>query len=404
MISVGEALDRILAAFEPLAPEEVSLGQALGRVLARDVAARRTQPPVAVSAMDGYAARGADVATVPAVLRLIGAAPAGAAYPGTVGPGETVRIFTGGPVPEGADTVVMQEDTEAEGDRVTVNEAAKAGQFVRAAGLDFQEGVVGLEAGAVLNARDIGLAAAMNHPWLSVRRQPRVAILATGDEIVMPGDPVGVNQIVSANSLALAAFVAACGGVPINLGIAPDRTDALRAMAAGARGTDLLVTTGGVSVGEHDLVREALGAQGLEVDFWRIAMRPGKPLMFGRLGPVPVMGVPGNPVSALVCCLIFLRPALGRMLGLAPDRGPPSTARLAAPLEANDRRQDYLRARLFRDDHGRLCTEAFAPQDSSMISLLAWADCLILRAPDAASAEVGAEVEIVMFPPGLPGV
>jgi molybdopterin molybdotransferase len=400
MIPVAEALQRIVESFEPLAPEQVALSDALGRVLAEDVVARRTQPPVAVSAMDGYAAHAADIVTVPATLRQIGEAPAGGAYEGTVGAGETVRIFTGGPVPDGADTIVIQEDTTVDGDRVTVSESNGAGHYIRPAGLDFRAGEVGIVAGRALTARDIGLAGAMNHPWLAVRRRPRVAILATGDEVVMPGDPVGPHQIISSNSVALAAFVRACGGAPTNLGIAPDRADALAAMAEGARGADLLLTTGGVSVGDHDLVRRVLGEQGLDMDFWRIAMRPGKPLMFGRLGDTAVMGLPGNPVSAMVCALIFLRPAMARMLGLGEDEEPTVAARLAAPLAENDRRQDYLRARLTRDSDGSLLAEAFSAQDSSMISLLAHADGLIVRAPHAPAAPAGKRVDVLTFPKG----
>ncbi len=301
MISVEEARQRLLAALKPLGAEQVALSEAVGRVLAEDVAARRTQPPWPVSAMDGYAVRGADVARMPAILRVVGTVPAGQAYAGTVGREEAVRIFTGAPMPEGADTVVIQEDTERQGDMVDVREAAPVGANVRPAGLDFREGEVGLAAGRRLTARDIGLAAAMNRPWLTVHRKPRIAILPTGDEVVMPGDPVGPNQIVSSNGPALAALVTQCGGLPLLLPIAPDRADALQRIAEAAIGADFLVTTGGASVGEHDIVRDALGASGLALDFWKIAMRPGKPLMVGRYRDTPMMGLPGNPVSSLVC-------------------------------------------------------------------------------------------------------
>jgi molybdopterin molybdotransferase len=404
LIPVEEALARILAAFAPLPAEQVALADALGRVLAEPVVARRTQPPADVSAMDGYAVRSADVRRAPVSLCRIGESPAGGAFDGVVGAGEAVRIFTGAPVPEGADCIVIQEDTEADGARVTVNEAGVAGRHIRKAGLDFREGETGLSAGRLLSARDIALAAAMDRPWLSVRRRPRVAVLATGDEVVMPGDPIGPHQIVSSNTLALAALIEASGGEPVLLGIAPDRAEALAAMAAGARGHDLLVTTGGVSVGEHDLVRQALGDRGFDLDFWRIAMRPGKPLLFGSLAGTPVLGLPGNPVSSFVCALVFLRPALGAMLGADLDAGSGGLrrlARLAAPLAANDRRQDYMRARLARDDDGALVAEAFAAQDSSMLSLLARADGLIVRAPHAPAAAAGETVEALLFPGGL---
>ena len=316
MISVEEARARLLAPLKPLGAEQVALSEAVGRVLAEAVAARRTQPPWPVSAMDGYAVRAADVARVPVTLKVVGSVPAGQAYAGTVGRGETVRIFTGAPMPDGADAVVIQEDTERRGDLVEMREAVAQGRNVRPAGLDFREGDVGLPAGRRLTARDIGLAAAMNRPWLLVHRKPRIAILPTGDEVVMPGDPVGPNQIVSSNGLALAALVTQCGGVPLQLPIAPDRADALQRIAEAAVGADLLVTTGGASVGEHDLVRDALGASGLTLDFWKIAMRPGKPLMVGRYRETPMMGLPGNPVSSLVCALLFLKPAIARLPGL----------------------------------------------------------------------------------------
>jgi len=395
VISVEEARRRLLAPLAALAAEQVALSEAVGRVLAEDVAARRTQPPFAVSAMDGYAVRAADVARVPARLKVVGSVPAGQAYAGTVGSGEAVRIFTGAPVPSGADTIIIQEDTERDGDIVTVREAAPPGHYVRPAGLDFRAGDIGLRAGRLLTARDVGLAAAMNRPWLLLRRRPRIAILPTGDEVVMPGDPVGPNQIVSSNGLALAALVAQCGGIPVHLPIAPDDSTALQRIAAGASGADFLVTTGGASVGEHDLVRDALEASGLTLDFWKIAMRPGKPLMVGRYRDTPMLGLPGNPVSTLVCGLLFLKPAIERLLGLAAAEAPPVRARLAAALPANDRRQDYLRATLARGADGTLEARPFDKQDSSMMSLLARADCLVVRQPLAPAAAQGDSVEII---------
>jgi molybdopterin molybdotransferase len=397
MISVEEARRRLLEPLLPLGAEQVPLTEALGRVLAEDVAARRTQPPWDVSAMDGYAVRAADVARVPARLRVVGAAPAGQAYAGTVGRGEAVRIFTGAPMPEGADAVVIQEDTERQSDMVEIREGAAPGTYVRPAGLDFREGEIGLRRGERLDPRRIGLAAAMNRPWLKVHRRPRIAILPTGDEVVMPGDPVGPHQIVSSNGLALAAFVTAAGGIPVQLPIAPDNADALQYLADAAIGADFLVTTGGASVGDHDLVREALGATGLALDFWKIAMRPGKPLMVGRYRETPMMGLPGNPVSSLVCALLFLKPAIERLTGLAERDAAPLKARLAVPLPGNDRRQDYLRARLARGADGMIEAHPFAKQDSSMMSLLVQADCLVVRAPLAPPARAGEDVEILLF-------
>ncbi len=397
LLPVAEALARVTAAFEPLAGEQISVADSLGRVLAEDVRARITQPPAAVSAMDGYAVRAADTAAPPVILRLIGEAPAGGAHDGVVGRGETVRIFTGGPLPAGADAVVMQEDTEADGNRITMRVAVAEGRFVRPAGLDFATGDLGLPAGRRMTPRDIGLAAAMNLPWLSVRRKPRIALLATGDEIVRPGDPLGPNHIVSSNSLALSALIAEAGGVAIDLGIARDNEESLRRMAAGAAGADLLVTTGGVSVGEHDLVLRVLGEAGLDIDFWRIAMRPGKPLMFGRIKQTPMLGVPGNPVSALVCGMIFMRPAIDAMLGLEKHSSPPETAVLGRDLDANDERQEYLRAYLERQSNGDWLATPFSKQDSSMMSTLSAAGCLIVRSPHAGPAKSGEKIEIIRF-------
>ena len=392
---VADALARITGALQPLAPESVSVADAYGRVLAEDVTARVTQPPTAVSAMDGYAVRAADVADLPATLRLIGEAPAGAAYEGTVGKGGAVRIFTGAPVPAGADAIVIQEDTTRDGGGVSVTAGAAAGRYIRPAGLDFSSGDVRLKKGRLLTARDIGLAAAMNVPWLMVTRKPRIALLATGDEIVKPGDALGPNQIVSSNALALAALIKARGGEPIDLGIARDNRASLAAMADGARGADMLITLGGASVGDHDLVQSVLGEKGLEVDFWRIAMRPGKPLMFGAISETPMLGLPGNPVSSLVCGLVFVSAAIHAMLGRSGDCLETDTARLGRDLPENDERQDYLRATLTRADDGGLVATPFDKQDSSMLTRLAAAQALVIRPPYAVAACEGTVVPIV---------
>jgi molybdopterin molybdotransferase len=287
---------------------------------------------------------------------------------------------------------------------VTVREGAPVGHYVRPAGLDFRDGEIGLTKGRVLTARDIGLAGAMNRPWLMVHRRPRVAILATGDEIVMPGDPIGPNQIVSSNSLALGALATACGGVPVQLGIAGDDAATLQRMALGAAGADLLLTTGGVSVGEHDLVREALSQAGLAIDFWSIAMRPGKPLMVGNFRGTPILGLPGNPVSSLVCALLFVRPAMAALLGIPRRATATQTARLAVPLGRNDRRQDYLRAVSRTAADGAVEVEPFARQDSSMLSLLSRADCLVVRPPHAPPAAAGEPVPVIYFASGLASI
>ncbi len=397
LISVEEALERLLDGVTPLGSETVPLAQANGRALAADLAARRTQPPFPASAMDGYAVRAEDIAQVPAVLRVIGEAPAGHGFAGCVGPGEAVRIFTGAPVPEGADTILIQENAERSGDTLTALESAARGRYVRPAGLDFAAGTVLLTAGRRLGYREIALAAAMNHAVLPVRRRPKVAILATGDELVLPGTEPGPDQIIASNSFGLAALVSDCGAEALDLGIAADSKAALaeRIRAARAADADVLVTLGGASVGDHDLVQDVLGDEGMDLAFWRIAMRPGKPLMAGRIGPMRVLGLPGNPVSSLICALLFLRPLLRALQGLEPGTGSRDTAILAAPVAANDVREDYLRARLGRDATGALTVTPFSAQDSSMLATLASSDALIVRPPHAPALEAGAPVAIL---------
>ncbi|CCQ73964.1 gephyrin-like molybdotransferase Glp [Magnetospira sp. QH-2] len=397
MISVAEALETVLSGIVTLSAETISVADAVDRVLAEDVSARLTQPPMAVSAMDGYAVRACDVKSVPTALTCVGAAPAGGTYEGAVSEGECVRIFTGAPIPAGTDAVIMQEDTAREGDRVLVKEPYQSGKFVRQAGLDFSAGKVLLRAGHRLKARDIGLCAAMNVPWLRVTRKPRVAILATGDELVMPGDPVGPSQIISSNSLAVAAFVRKLGGDPLDLGIARDTPEALDSLLAGADRADLLVTLGGASVGDHDLVVDGLTERGFELGFHKIAMRPGKPLIFGHVGSTAVLGLPGNPVSAGVTSVLFLRPALEKMAGLPPSALPRDTATLGCDLPENDRRQDYLRADLYRERDGTFIATPFDKQDSAMLALFARADCLVVRTPFAPPAKAGDKVDIIRF-------
>ncbi len=394
MITVAEARDRIIAPLRPTPAETVALAQAWGRVLAAPVSARLTQPPADVSAMDGYALRASD-GVVGAQLRVIGAAPAGHPFEGPVRPGEAVRLFTGSVVPAGANAVLLQEDATRVGDIVTVNEACDSGRHVRRAGQDFAAGDVLLQPGRRLGARDIGLAAAANHPWLQVHRRPRVAILATGDEIAMPGDPIGPGGIVSSNSHAIAALVRAGGGAPTLLPVARDDRDAIAAVVDDLGGVDMLVTTGGASVGEHDLVQQALTDRGFTLDFWKIAMRPGKPLISGRVAGVPVLGLPGNPVSALICAALFLLPSLDVLGGLPAAAPRIERAVLGAGLGANDKRADHLRASLETRPGGLIVATAFKRQDSGMLSLLVRADALILRAPYAEALPAGAEVEII---------
>ena len=376
-----------------MALEQIGLPQALGRVLGEDLVARRTQPPKPVSSMDGYAAKINDLTSIPTKLKVVGEVPAGTSYKGQIKDGESVRIFTGAPVPKGADLIIIQENTQKEGEFVKIIKGKPTvGQFIRPAGLDFKNGEILLKAGRSITSRDIGLIAGMNIPWLMVRRRPKIAIISTGDEIVMPGNFIGSNQIVSSNGLALSAFINASGGETIDLGIATDTAKDLQELAKQAKNVDMLVTCGGASVGEHDLVQKALSQIGLEIEFWRIAMRPGKPLMFGMIG------LPGNPVSAFVCAIIFIGPALNSMLGIKNGSSiDPESAILTKPLQENDEREDYLRTILNRDSKGTLLATPFEKQDSSIFSDLAHADGLVIRSPFATSAKKGDKVKVISF-------
>ena len=399
MISVAEALARVLAsASPPIEAETLAVGAALGRTLASDVHALRTQPPFANSAMDGYALRAADTASTPARLRVIGESAAGRAFDGAVGANQALRIFTGAPMPEGADAVLIQENATRDGDILVVRGSEAPGHNVREAGIDFVEGELLLPEGRRLTPRDLALAAAANHPVVAVRRQPRVAVLATGDELVPPGGAIGPAQIVASNNYTVAGIVAACGGVSIDLGIAADEMGALARSFRRAQEVeaDVLVTLGGASVGDYDLVQRALVDSGLALGFWRIAMRPGKPLMQGRLGAMRVLGLPGNPVSSCVCATLFLAPLLRALVGdpaAGADLGEPAV--LGADLAANDIRQDYLRATLAREPGGALVAAPLPSQDSSLVKFLARAQCLVVRAPHAPAARRGDACRII---------
>ncbi|HEX8662915.1 MAG TPA: gephyrin-like molybdotransferase Glp [Beijerinckiaceae bacterium] len=399
LLPVEEALRRVLdGVARPVEAETVPIASCAGRTLAEALAALRTQPPFAASAMDGYAVRAADLAAPPARLSVIGRSVAGAGFDGALGPGQAVRIFTGAPVPEGADTVVIQEDTDADGDTVVVREKVAPGKHIRAAGLDFAEGGPLLAAGRRLDARLVALAAAAGHARLPVRRKPRVAILATGDELVRPGESAGPDQIVASNPYAVAAIAARAGAEPVDLGIARDTPEALdRAITqAQAARADILVTLGGASVGEADLVQAALDRHGMELAFWKVALRPGKPLIHGRLGAMAILGLPGNPVSSVVCAVLFVVPAIRRLLG-DPSAGddPTEPAILGANLPANDGRQDYLRAALAASPDALPVATAFPVQDSSMLSVLARADALLVRPPHAPPAKAGAPCRVI---------
>jgi len=397
---VADALAKILSGVEALPDEMVALDDAHHRVLARDIAAKRTQPPQNMSAMDGYAVRAQDAAAAPTRLRVIGEVAAGRPFDRPVGKGEAVRIFTGGVVPSGADAVVVQEDTARDGDHIVINEAARTGRHIRKAGIDFCEGDVLLRAGARLTERDLSLAAGMNHPALPVRRRPRVAFLATGDELVMPGENPGPGQIILSNGYALRALARAEGAEVIDLGIARDTMEETTAAIRRARElkVDILITTGGASVGDHDVVKDALEAEGVKMAFWRIALRPGKPMMHGRLDGMRVIGVPGNPASSYICSFLFAVPLIRALSGRADVHHEAEHAMLGSNIVENDRRQDYLRARLTLQDSGPAVATPIDMQDSSLLSGLSVARALIIRPPFAPAAAAGEPCVIFRLP------
>jgi molybdopterin molybdotransferase len=397
LLSVDDALARLLSDAMPLGQEAVAIADAAGRVLAESVKALRTQPPFPASAMDGYAVRAADLSPG-ARLAVIGEAPAGAPFAGSLAPGQAVRIFTGAAVPEGADTILIQENANRI-DAVTVEvlETVATGRHIRRAGLDFEKGEALLEAGRVLDAAAVSLAAAANHATLPVVRRPLVAVIATGDELLPPGSNPGPGQIIASNSFGVAAIARDSGADVVDLGIVPDDRavmasrlrDALDAQA------DIIVTLGGASVGDHDLVNEVLTAEGMTLDFWKIAMRPGKPLMFGRLGTTRVVGLPGNPVSSLVCSHLFLKPLIANLAGRTAEPDIREAA-LAQDMAANDSRQDYVRAAVTKSGD-KLVAKPFGTQDSSMLKILADANGLIIRPPHAPAAPAGTVVPVLMM-------
>ncbi|MCB1478145.1 MAG: molybdopterin molybdotransferase MoeA [Rhodobiaceae bacterium] len=387
LLAVEDALNRILDGITPTETEFAPVAMAGGRVLADPLAATRTQPPWATSAMDGYAVRGADVVEA-TTLKLIGQSAAGHRFEGELKPGETVRIFTGAPMPPGADTVIIQENVETNGNQIKVP-ATEPRRFVRPRGLDFAQGDELLKEGQTLTPTRIALAAAMGYAEVPVRKKPVFAVLSTGDELVLPGETTGPDQIVASNNFGVAAMLQAAGAASVDLGIAPDDPGAIaeKLRTAIDGGADVLVTTGGASVGDHDYVQEVLGTLGVEIGFWKIAMRPGKPLMFGRRGPATFIGLPGNPVSALVCTRIFLVPLARAFLGL-DSKETYEDAILGADVPENDRRQDHLRATL-GIENGRLVATPFSRQDSSMLAALGRADALVIRPPHAPAAQAG---------------
>ncbi|QND47207.1 molybdopterin molybdotransferase MoeA [Rhizobium lusitanum] len=406
LLPVADAQERLLNSATPLHRiESITLDLADGRVLAKDLAARLTQPPFDASAMDGYALRFDDAPEPGAELTVIGTSAAGHAFEGTVGRGETARIFTGAPVPSGADTVLLQEDAERlEGSRIRTTYSLRNGQHIRPRGQDFAEGEVVLPAGTVMDFSRLTVAAAMNHPALEVYRRPLVAILATGDELVTPGSEPGPSQIIASNTFGIAALARSAGAHVLDLGIVPDDEAEITAAIGRAQvaKADVIVTLGGASVGDHDLVQATLIAAGMQLDFWRIAMRPGKPLMVGSLGETHVLGLPGNPVSSLVCGLLFLEPLIRKLASLPPVKRD-ATARAAVTLKANDQRQDYVRATLTKSADGDWLAEPFSKQDSSMMKVFSRSDCLIIRPPHVPELTAGAPCPVLLLRPDLLG-
>ena len=384
MLSVAEALERVLAMVSPVGTETVPLIDSVDRVLRADLTAARTQPPFAASAMDGYAVR-AEEAMAGSRLRVAGEIAAGQTPPRALAPGECMRIFTGAPLPESADSVVLQEDATREGHLILVGETALPGGWVRPAGGDFSEGETLLRAPRPLSPEDVALAAAMGRPWLTVSRRPRVALLPFGDELRQPGEAIGPGQIVSSNNYGVAAMARQYGGEPTLFPVIPDDLDATRAALRAASGFDLIVTLGGASDGDHDLSRPAFAAEGMDPDFYRIAMRPGKPLMAGRFGDGPhaplALGLPGNPVSAMICARLFMVPALIAAQGLTPMPLRLTSRPLAAALPPNGPREHYMRATFRPSPTGETGVAPVDSQDSSLLSRLSAAATLIVRPP-----------------------
>lgn len=403
LLPVDDALAAILKNTSPLPSEDVMLTKAAFRVLSQDLQALRTQPPFSASAMDGYGVHHSDLTEIPVELNVIGEAGAGHPFDGDIRHGECIRIFTGAPVPASADTIIIQENTEpvdGAGEFVRILQSEDKGRYIREKGLDFSQGETLLKSGAVLDPQSLSLAAAMNHANVPVVRKPKVAIIATGDELLPPGSEVGPGQIIASNAFGVAAFVQSAGGIALDLGIVRDTVEAHTAAFNEAirLEADILVTLGGASVGTHDLVQKTLLEMGASIDFWRIAMRPGKPLMFGALpyntGSMRFLGLPGNPVSSLVCSHLFLHPLVSALAGRAHSTKR-ETCILGEPLPENDQRQDYLRASLSINSNGQQVATSFTKQDSSVLSLMAHADCLIIRPPFAPAANVGDECEIM---------
>lgn len=397
LLPVEEALARVLDGAPVLPPEKIPVGEAHGRVLAAPLASKRDQPPADISSMDGYAARAADLKAEKNLLKVTGESAAGREFRGALKAGEALRIFTGAVMPQGADTVIAQEDAERQGDTVTLP-VSKPGKFVRGRGLDFAAGKSLLEPGRRLSARDLALAAAMDHGKVLVSRRPRVAIIATGDELAEPGAGGDPNRIIASNPIGISALLKPEGADISYTGIVRDKLeDVVAAIRRARANADILVTLGGASVGDHDLVAKALEAENISLQFHRVALRPGRPLLLARADPLRVIGLPGNPVAVFVCGLLFLVPLLRKMQGRTDFLPAAEPATLGADLAENDHRQDYLRAKIERAPDGRLVASPIGLQDSSMQAFLVNADGLLIRAPLAPAAKKGETCEVIRF-------
>lgn len=403
MIPVSEARERIVSSLQPVGMETIPAGSSLSRIVAKNIIANITHPPLNVSAMDGFAVRGKDLSSLPTDLKYTGEIPAGSVHDKEICAGETVAVFTGSSLPPGTDTVVIQENTEHLGDKIRFSENTALGKNVRLKGSDFYKGDTIFSEGDQLSSRDVALAIASGVSEVCVRKAPKIAILCSGNELVVPGVKPGNGQIISSNGATISSLVTCSGGVAIDLGIISDDKQHIKNSVSELNDIDLLVTVGGASVGKHDLVQSALTELGFNLNFWKVALRPGKPAFFGNLSSLPILGFPGNPVSAFICAILFLRPAIKTLLGSKNIIDTPLKAKLGRDLHANDHREEYLRSKL-EIDSGEMITTPFSVQDSGQLSLLSEAQCLTIREANAPNAIKGDLVNILPFNLSLSGL
>ena len=395
MISVEEAIEEIRSNVQNTDLEEIDLIDSYGRVLGKEFFAAVSHPPQNVSSMDGYACNISDIKDAHTTLKVIGEIKPGEKFHGKINKGETARIFTGGTVPDGANIIVIQENVSVKENYILINNYDLNNTFIRNKGLDFFRGDAVNKVGKQINSCDIGLAAAMNVTKLMVRKKPKISIISTGDELVELGTKANSHQIISSTSLSLSMLAKKYGAKTFDLGIAKDNETSINNLIDKTSGSDLIVTIGGASVGDHDLVKSTLAKKGLKIHFWKIAMRPGKPLMFGSLNGVPIISLPGNPVSSIVCSIIFLSHAIHSMMARTDQCIEKKIGYLSRELKQNDSRQDYLRSQITKCEEGKTLIAPFIKQDSSMISTLAKADCLAIRPPNATAAKIGEQIEFI---------